>query len=50
MSEYQINNLNSTTELANQMTRFEGLLVSYGLPAENIIASIDERETIMLRM
>ena len=47
MREYEIDEYGKTTELANQMTRFEELLVSYGLPSENIIASIDERETIM---
>lgn len=47
MREYEIDGYGKTTELANQMTRFEELLVSYGLPSENIIASIDERETIM---
>lgn len=47
MPEYEIDDINKTTELANQMTKFEELLVSYGLPSENIIAPIDERETIM---
>lgn len=47
MAEYEIDEFSRTTELANQMTKFEELLVSYGLPSENIIASIDERETIM---
>ena len=48
MKEYEIEEVDGkTTELANQMTRFEELLVSYGLPSENVIAPIDERETIM---
>ena len=48
MNEYEIEGVDGkTTELANQMTRFEELLVSYGLPSENVIAPIDERETIM---
>lgn len=48
MKEYEIEEVDGkTTELANQMTRFEELLVSYGLPSENVIAPIDQRETIM---
>lgn len=46
MPEHEIIEQN-ITQLSNQMTQFEGLLISMGLPSENIIASIDERENIM---
>ena len=37
----------NNTQLSNQMTQFEELLISMGLPSENIIASIEERENIL---
>jgi hypothetical protein len=47
MSDYEIINNEENTQLATQMTKFEELLSSYGLPSENVIASIDERENVM---
>ena len=46
MSDYKLIET-SNTQLANQMTKFEDLLTSMGLPSDNIIASISERENIM---
>ena len=46
MPEHKIIEQNNT-QLSNQMTQFEELLISMGLPSENIIASIEERENIM---
>lgn len=46
MPEHEIIEQNNT-QLSNQMTQFEELLISMGLPSENIIASIEERENIM---
>ena len=46
MLEHEIIEQNNT-HLSNQMTQFEELLNSMGLPSENIIASIEERENIM---
>lgn len=34
-------------DIINQVTQFEKVLDSLGLPSQNIIASLDERETIM---
>lgn len=47
MSDYEIISNEENTQLATQMTKFEELLSSYGLPSENVIASIDERENVM---
>lgn len=47
MSDYEIIGNEENTQLATQMTKFEELLSSYGLPSENVIASIDERENVM---
>ncbi len=46
MLEHEIIEQNNT-QLSNQMTQFEELLISMGLPSENIIASIEERENIL---
>ena len=48
MIDHEIIEQNST-QLSNQMTQFEELLISMGLPSENIIASIEERENMVLR-
>ena len=39
--------IETNNQLATQMTQFENLLISMGLPSENVIAPIDERENIM---
>lgn len=39
--------IESNSQLATQMTQFENLLLAMGLPADNVIAPIDERENIM---
>ncbi len=47
MANYEIITNNENNNLSNQMTKFEELLSSYGLPSENVIASLDERENVM---
>lgn len=46
MQDYKIT-VSPENQLSSQMTQFENLLMSMGLPSENIIAPIDERENIM---
>lgn len=46
MPEHEIIEQNNA-QLSNQITQFEEFLISVGLPSENIIASIEERENIM---
>ena len=47
MEKYEIDEYTETTILTKQVTKFEEVLKSYGLPSKNIIASVDEREAIM---
>lgn len=47
MQKHESGEIKKKEYLAEQMTRFEELLVFNGLPSENIIASIDERQTIV---
>lgn len=37
----------SNGALVEQMTKFEAVLNDWGLPSENIIASVEERQNIM---